>query len=353
LFYGFAMINGKYMAEGSFEPLFEALSEIDEISSKYKSELSERSFSFITNEMKSYFYCGIFSLASVIENRHNYTEDGLFNESEIAQYFPLIDKIDIHKNYNEYGLYSRKSASEYLGYHFTKANKIRPLYITSRGFRFTPETELKMQFARLVLTGSPYYREIASTLSEILVRRGWNSRVTSRTPYATEVALENFELMIKLCNDKEITDEAKYIVSQYRKLQKEDYLPKMEFLDLEGKTISINDFKGDKPTIFNFTNTWTAGRYNYDDLASQNPQYNFIMVVDGSSHKQWAEYTKRAEPVAKQLLLLNDSTSISELFQKGKVYFVLNKNGELESYAKNEKSAIQIAEDSLEVKKKN
>jgi hypothetical protein len=285
--------------------------------------------------------------------RYSYDDRGFADQDDLQLYRTTLDTLNLLDFYNNNGLYSRKMATNFLGYHFSKAGKTNPFRITSTGWSFTTEPELKKQFARLVLNGSPYYREMAATYSDILIEKRRVGARASRTAELKLNAIENLELMVRICNDLELIHAARQLIQQHKRLQNKSYLPELELLSMEGDTLSPIDFSGDKPTVFYLSSSWTGDRYNYDDLAKENPDIQFVMVVEGTSFEYWKSYTQRAEPVAKQLFLSSDTSTFNELFHKNSTLFVLDKNGQLEGYARSLPGAVEMAKTSTALKKKN
>ncbi|MBT6006322.1 MAG: histidine kinase [Prolixibacteraceae bacterium] len=348
--FGISIVNGEAKLVGEIEPIFNAIKNLEQIAKNYEPQISEMAFSFITNEIKAYFLGGIFDFGSKIIRRQDLSLREIPRENDYQNLLSQIDLIDVHEVYNNYGLHSRKCINHYLNYHFTKANKIKTRYITSYGFHFMPGTEMKIQFSRMVLSGSPLYREIANALSEILIED--KSKIyLVRKVQLSDFAINNFNLLIRLCNDLELVNEIKNIIKQHEKLQNDTYLPELEFVNRKDQTVIFNDFKGDKPSIFYFSSNWIGGRYQFDELVTEHPEINFIMIVEGSNFKQWEDYTKAADPKATHLLYYNDSSSFSDIFQRNTTHLVFNKSGEFEEYASSTKDAIQKAKASLQPKK--
>ena len=349
--FGVSIVDGKPIAIGNIYPLFNALETVDQISTKYKSEISEKAFNFITNETKAYLYNGIFNFGWNIIRSDDLSLEEFSGTENYSVLLPKIDSLDFHEVYNDYGFHSRKCVNRYLNYHFSKANKTKRRYFTSYGFRYSSDPELEIQASRMVLTGSPLYREIAQTLNEIIIKKTSKSSSNNRDDYLNRLVNENFDLMIRLCNDMELVNEVKYIISQQEKLAHVKFVPSIDFVDRNNKKVSFDNFKGNKPSIFYFSPSWSGDRYIYDDLVKENPEINFIMVVEGSNFKQWEEYTSAAEPEAIHLLYMNDKASFEDIFQKSSLYLVFNKNGKFEGNARGTKSAIQKAKSSLISKK--
>lgn len=350
-YFGVRIVNGEPVLEGDVEPLFNAIDKLEKISEKYKSQISEEALNFISNEFKAYFLRGIFYFGGRIISSSDLSMLEHPIEIGYEELRSKIDSIDAHKVYNDFGLHSREYITQYLDYHFTKTNKVKTREIISYGFHFEPGTQLKIQFSRMVLAGSPLYRQIANDLSDILVER-IGSQHYSREEYLVDFALNNFDLLMKLCNDTELINEANLIVEQHQKLQNQSYLPRLEFYNREKEKAAFEDFKGDKPSIFYFSSNWIGGRYEYDNLVDKYPSINFIMVLEGNNFRQWEEYTIAADPKAIHLLYFNDSLNFADIFHKQSTHLVFDKNAEFVGYSRNIDEAIKEAEATLTPKKK-
>jgi hypothetical protein len=164
--------------------------------------------------------------------------------------------------------------------------------------------------------------------------------------------MKNLDLMHRKCNDVEVTEKVTQIVSQYKKLETGKFVPELDLVDINNKKVSYKDFLNGKPTIIYYTENWIGERYGYEEAAKENPELNFVMVVEGSNFKQWEEYTKLANPTITHLLFINDNETFRDIFQVQQVHMVFNKEGEYIGNAENEKKAIKLAKDSLIPKKK-
>jgi hypothetical protein len=349
IYAGVAFVNGKMVQETKLSSLLEALANSRDICMKYKPTLSERAYNFIFNEVHSYFYNGIFDVGWISSANRGFEA---LNSTELKD-LERIDKIDIHQVYNDYGLHSRQSIHKYFKYQFTRANRINFWYYTGPGrWSSSPEPEMELQFARMVLAGSPLYREIGKTLTRLLEQKSQVATAKTRTDYLNDFVMKNLDLIIRKCNDVEVTEKATQIVSQYKKLETGKFVPDLELVDINNKKVSYKDFLNGKPTIIYYTENWIGERYGYEEAAKQIPELNYVMVVEGSNFKQWEEYTKSANPTITHLLFINDNETFRDIFQVQQVHMVFNKEGEYIGSAENEKKAIRLAKDSLIPKKK-
>jgi hypothetical protein len=349
IFASIAFVNGKMLQQTKLDPLFEDLEKSKKICLKYKPTLSDKAFIFIFNEVHTYFYNGIFDAGWIISANQDFDGENSTDLKDLER----INQIDIHSVYNDYGLHSRQSIYKYFKCQFSQANKVKyQYYMGPMSWLSSPEPEMELQFARMVLTGSPLYREIGKTLTRILEQKSQVATVKTRTDYLNDFVMKNLDLMIRKCNDVEVTEKATQIVSQYKKLETGKFVPELELVDINNKRVSYKDFLNGKPTIIYYTENWIGERYGYEEAAKGIPELNYVIVVEGSNFKQWEEYTKLANPTITHLLFINNNETFRDIFQAEQVHMVFNKEGEYIGSAVNEKNAIRLAKDSLLPKKK-
>jgi len=76
------------------------------------------------------------------------------------------------------------------------------------------------------------------------------------------------------------------------------------------------------------------------------------MIMEGDNLEKWQDYMKRAEPVAEQLLLLNNQHTLDDIFLRSNMlYIAYDKNGKLLGYDIELTNAIKLAKQSLTKKK--
>lgn len=360
---GMSWMRGEVYGREKVQKYFREFEKTEKLFSSYNKTIDNKAFNFIKNETQSYLYSGFFQF---LTSNYNWLftdiQDTSGRSIVSATYNPayneftdIRDKIEhqnIHDIYNDYGLYSRKMVESYYRYEFNKTNKIYNDIQAGFGVNYARDIESRIEFMRLILTGSPLYRELASVLSSVLVKNDRIYFYISRDEYNTKTALEKIDLFTKICNNVELSAELKEVAHQYQKLSTDNYFPQLNFLDFNGKKTTYDDFAGEKPTVFCISEGWGNSRYQFDDFAKDNPDINFVMVCENTSFETWKDYTKRAEPIAKHLLYVNDTKSVRDIFQKPYVYFVLDKNGEFVEYVSETKSGIRVARESLEPKKK-
>lgn len=330
-------------------PIFEALEKSNQIINSYQSDLSEKAFGFIKNETKAYFYTGLFNSAlSEIWNVDNFGVNTVLQYEDFSEELIKVNNLDIHEIYNDYGWHSRKCVGQYVNFQFARTNKIQKKYISSMGNQSPSEVELTTQFSRMILAGSPLYRELGRTYKNIIVGTNYR-RFEKNDDLFKKKAIDGLDLMLRTCNDATVTRKAKQIIYQQKRLESGKYVPKINFVDLDKKTVSFKDIAKEKPTVFCFSSDWIGDRYDLDNLALENPEIRIVFIVEGSNYKQWIEYSKRAVPDAEQLLFLNEKQSINDIFHHNKAFLIFDKTGKFVCYRSSTKSSISTAKKLLGV----
>ena len=327
------------------------LSEIEKVMSGYKSVLDQQAYNFIENEFKAACYLRVYDYLSFIFNKSSILN--LPNPLDITnreEYEKLISSHDIHTKYNEYGFFSRFLAHSYLIYHFKRAKFITRDDDRSFLFGSSHGMEKLVGFAPMVLYGSPLYQETATLLTKKLY-----DNINIQVPFSSRNELfiaRQLETLKNRCNNAEFLAEIGNVLNNLSNWKDENYVPKEPFLNTKKEEIRLSDYFGEKPNIFYVSNNWSVERYVFDRKASEETAINFTMVMEGSNFREWEDYMSRAEPVANQLLLLNDTLTLKDLFPiNNRMYFIYDKHGK---YLGNEvklNSAIQLAKESLHEKK--
>jgi hypothetical protein len=188
----YGIVDGKIVQEAKVDPLIEALANSKDICLKYKPVLSDKAYNFIVNEVHAFFYNGIFDIGWMISANRRFEAE---NSSDLKD-LERINQIDIHSVYNDYGLHSRQSIYKYFKCQFSQANKIKYQYYTGpMSWSSSPEPEMELQFARMVLTGSPLYREIGKTLTRLLEQKSQVATAKTRTDYLNDFVMKNLDLI--------------------------------------------------------------------------------------------------------------------------------------------------------------
>ena len=341
----------------AYEDLINALKDFESFTEKYKTKIDEPVFEFITKELKANLLSGVLNYLNRWE---------IFNSLTFySTYFPEKDKVDveflietlnsseIHKIYNQYGIHSRQMAKDYLVYHFQKVKKINDLNFPEftqttvlSDFLFYDDLPQKIEVAKTLFTGPALYSLIAEILIQEKIRV---SNEKTQDAFYVQIVIENYlDLFKKVCNDEEFTNAIKEVLENYYKWKKDDYIPETKFFNQKGEAKYFKEFLGKKPTIFYVSTYWDRERYFWDDLAKENPEINFVMVMDGSNYNEWKDYIERAEPTAHQLFLLNQNEQLSDIFEKNFQHFIIyDKNGIRIHFVGNMVSATNLAKQSL------
>lgn len=331
--------------------IMEMIRKSEDIILKYKALIPDEAYLFIANESKCYFYSFLFEFLRSGYANINYSNKLSPDLNEIEPYLDYIEKIDIHDIYNDYGLFSRTLTGSCLTYYFNKIQKVEAnIPVLSQFTGSWRNLEGAIQFGRIILIGSPLYREIAGQLDRELLYQ-YNDPRFSIT-HLQLIVEKHFMFMSKSVNDSEFLAEIRNRLKQMRQWKRDDYIPESIFYDPSFQEKKFHDYIGDKPAIFFVAQNWSTSRYSFDDRATENPEIHFIMVQEGSNFREWTEYLRAAEPVANQLLLLSDKLTLIDLFEGIRaMYIVYDKDGNLLGTTRLEKQALKMAKDSLLQKK--
>ena len=356
--------NGKLsIRNDNVHLLIDDLKQTEEIAEKYKTSVSNEPYNFIVNETKAALYSGIFRYTTSVISLRRQGISGFirfFNRDltqnpeqlELPEVPVETERLNVDSIYNDYGLQSRKCVNGYLDYLFNKTKKVvglRPQGPIAEEVLFN-DIEQQIQFDRMVLAGSPLYRAVGDLLNTAFVNTVTPGRMNYR--FSKETVLHYLNLMVKRCNDPGIVQKVKFLLSQKQKVNSGDYIPDIKFLDMDSSVVSYNHFFGEKPTLFYLSSDWAGDRYDIKKYAMEHPNINFVMAVEGDNYREWKEYIERSQPVANQLLFINDSITFKVLFLRSAVYLVFDKKGKFLGYGNGLKDSYQKAEQSLHPQKK-
>jgi hypothetical protein len=348
--YGLSLRNGQIIGSPRPGEVIEMLSKANFILAENKGNMSNKAFEFISNEIQSYFYNYLFSFANNSLQFRIYFQQDNPQTSEDRQVDQYIQGFDIHEVYNDYGIFSRYLTGEYLRYYFDKSKKVNTWIPNNYSTGSWKHMEQVIQFGRIVLVGSPLYREIAGRLDYDLLYQHHDPRISIDHLYA--IAEQHFMFMLRSVNDTMFLAEVQNRLKQIRQWRNKDYIPATAFFDPEQKERYFSDFIGEKPVVFFVAKDWSNSRYSLDEMAAAHPEINFVMVHEGSNFKEWSDYLKAAEPVANQLFLLNDRETLLDLFEGIRaIYIVYGKDGQLIGTTRLQKQAMSMAKASLEPKR--
>lgn len=346
------------MSNADFET---ALTDFESYFESHKDKVESNAYQFIKHEINAQLMHGALDYLY----RKEISETRVFN-----YYFPQLDSINwnllekelsafnINKNYNSYGIHSRIFAKDFLSYNFVIARKTGdigfPEYSTTlvtSGYRYTNDLPLQAEFAKTILSGPALYGEIADNLFQQKMRASNGESQTEM--YVQNKADEYFDLMLRVCNDEELNSEVKEIVATHLMWKNDEYVPDVKFFNPKGEEVYMKDFFGKKPTIFYVIRDWASGRYHFDDLSVENPEINYVLIVEGSNFKEWTDYVKVAEPKANQLFLFNTEKHLTDIFKVSYQNFIIyDENGKRLSFGRDPLAATNLVKQYLQNPKK-
>ena len=331
--------------------ILEALTQLNQLISDVKKDLSSESTVYLHNELQAWLYTNLFD-AHVNDPKSMFPIS--FNGPTISEnmkdfIFNQLDTFNIHRIYNDYGIFSRDLTRTFVGYKSQRLNNTNNMSVRWwLGPGSTSDPEQSFQFCKMVLNGSALYREAANQLYTYSLNiyreneEGWQSEID-----------EIFERMIERCNDEEFIQSLQNVLNNKNLWSNPLYLPDVAFFTIERKKVTLHSFISKKPTLFFASTNWSVGIYEMDEAAREYPEFNFVHIDEGSNFDLWKDWNDRAKPVAHKLFLETDSTNLENLFQKniGK-YLVFDRSGKRIGIENELDNAISIAEERLDPKKK-
>jgi hypothetical protein len=330
-----------------FVNLRDAIDNFDVKSMAYKEAIPAYVFDFVRNELKANLMCGVLEFLSTWEYKQRVNWGQVYFPDEdivdLDYLNKVLNEIEIHEIYNANGVFSRQFANSYLSYYLQTVKKVRSVNYFGFEIVSTPSNELrfygdlpnKIEIAKALLAGPALYGQIA----EMLLRKN-------------EVE-KYLDLMLRLCNDPGFSQSLEGIISTQSEWDKKDYVPNTKFFNEKGEAKYLKDFLGNKPALFYVTKNWSKERYYFDELAKENPEINFVLVTEGSNIQEWMDYTKRANPVAYQLFLINHKVQLGSIFKSGKGHFIAyDKDGVRIGFDRNMVSGMNLCKQNLQPKKK-
>ncbi len=326
--------------------------------SEYNDNVEEHAFNFIRNEIKAYLFNMLVNYLQMEKFIKNYPNGGNFFQSVGEENFSkmknMLDIVNIYSFYNEYGIHSRQLAESYLNYFFVLKKKVRTLtvpdfytFMANDSYSNYSDLPCKVEAAKTILAGHPFY----SVITDLLLSEKMNvSNTFSQYESYTQEKTNNYLNLIALvCNDNEFINSVKEGIDNQYNWENKSYVPSAKFFNEKAEPVYMSDFFGAKPTVFYITSDWARERYFWDDLAKENPQINFVLVMEGSNIKEWLDYEKRAEPIAHQLFLVNEELTLQDIFKSNNNHFVLyDKSGVRIGFAEDAVTARNMAKQSLE-----
>ncbi|MCX6236057.1 MAG: histidine kinase [Bacteroidia bacterium] len=347
--------NHLYVGGGKIDAkiYLNALNMLEKLMIKSPKNLTGESTSYLGHELQAYIYSRLF------EARPSELGKGIWfsvgpdlaeNMKDMVQ--SQLDTFNINHIYNDYGLFSRGLTLQYVRYKHNRLIPLSNLMIRNFQLRWMDDIEQSLQFNKLVLTGSPLYREMADQLYKYS-SGPFNAFTKTNNMQWQRMFDETFELMIKRCNDGTFINALKDLRNSQLNWNDLRFIPDQKFLNLQKQYTKLRSFITEKPSIIYSSDDWSVGRYEMDELSPKNTEINFVLINDGSNYELWKSWNDRAEPKAQQLFLINDSLRLKDIFQdKFKRYIIYNRSGERIGVESDLKDAVVIAKKSLEPKKK-
>lgn len=344
-----------------YSGFYSALTNSETVFEKYKNQLPAPVYDFVTTELRAFLLSGAIHYLTMQQRlnlplgRPYFPE---YEEVDFEELENLINEFYLHCNYNDYGIHSRQLAADFLSYQISKMNRIGYFRTSNRlnapvqsGWRYFGDLPQRVELTKTVLTGHALYSQLAETLLQEKMNTLDYSSKDQRI--IQDEITSYFDLMLRLVNDREFANAIEKLMGNHLKWQNENYVPETQFLNLKGEPVYFSDFFGEKHTVFYITDIWERERYFWDDLAKENPEINFVLVMEGSNFEDWQSYVERANPVAHQLFLLNHNQSLRDIFKKDRYHFIAyDKDGKRVGFGEDPIDAMNLAKHSLMVKKK-
>ena len=300
---------------------------------------------YLEKELQAYLYSNL--LSARVEAPNSYWLRIFYETIVSANVKELIynqlDTLNINRIYNDYGIFSRNLTQAYIGYKNYRLTGSNSKIASSFKLGWVHDPEQNLQLCKMVLSGSPMYREAASQLYSYLVSANPDSKTDSQ--WQSEIN-EMYTLMIERCNDETFKHSLAEIVENCNKWKAIKHIPDNLFLNLKGEKMNLRSFITKRPTIIFAATSWSVGRYEMDDAARQHPEFNFVHIDEGDNFEYWKKWNSQANPVAHQLYLSNDSLSLSDIFlnNTGK-YIIFDKSGKRIGIEREIEDAIAVGED--------
>ncbi len=306
----------------------------------YEDQLCTGSSKYLNNELQAFLYANLFNAKKLPDIPLEFVYPGgpIISANQADLVFAQLDTINIHRLYNDYGVFSRFLTQNYVNYKYIGLNKEKNKF----PYAVFLEPDESWQFCKMLLIGSPLYREVASRLYIRLLDTR-NESVTD-IQWLGEIN-EIFELMIERSNDERFRHTLQEIVANTNNWKKIKHVPDNKFMNLEGKTVTLNSFINKRATIIYASRNWSTGRYEMDEAAKNHSEINFVHIDEGENFEYWKKWNSRANPVANQLYFSSDSSGLGDIFLSNIAKFIIfDKSGKRIGITREIEDAIQIAE---------
>lgn len=317
----------------------------------HKKEMSPESYTYIEHELQAIFYTRLFEAFTAIQLPYG-TFSGIkpIPEQLESRVKNRLDTFKIQRIYNDYGIFSRDLTTRYVSYKYSQIIPANPIIFRVTNSMPGNDLERTVHFTKMVLSGSALYRTLAQQLSSLFTNNGYYS---DHSNVWQHYALETLTFMQKRCNDQVFNQEVEALLSNQLRWRNSRYVPNVKFLDVQRKETKLGTFISKKPAIVFIGTNWSVGRYEMDDEVKNHPEFNFILINEGTNFDLWKDWNTRAESISQQLFLLNDSIRLSDVFLDNvNMYIIYNASGERIGFEKDLGKAVSIAKESLKPKKK-
>ncbi len=315
--------------------------------------LHDDTYRFIANELKAMQFINYFSFLNQsrfiqirLEGLKSNDEPEVNeNNTRLHKSRQMIQDFDIHDIYNDYGIFSRGLSNSYFYYYLNNLARVK-----SMGYNQRITISDEFEAGRMILGGAIYYRVMADRIIGSMMK---NTVVfTPHARFELQEAVSLLNNLMKYSYDENFNSSLEEYISSRMNWEEESFIPESHFVRPDGEKIQLKNLIQDKPVVIHVSNNWSRFRYNFDRLAEENPEIRFIMIVEGNKLKEWQDYLQRAEPVAEQLLLINDELTLEDIFSRSdELYIAYDKDGNLLGYDISGKQAINRAKDSLSGRK--
>ncbi len=341
------------LQEGSkwVETYLSSFDKLTEVLQDHKKGMSTESATYIEHELQAIYYCKLYDAMPARLILQSFRQGiNLIPEHLESMVNSRLDTVQIHRIYNDYGIFSRDLAMRYVRYKFRQIVPANPITYRFTNLLSGNDLEQTVNFTKMVLSGSALYRSIAQQLSALFTNNGYYSNSTTIwQPYA----LETLESMQKRSSDKEFNQEIEALISNQLQWRNSRYIPNVTFLNLQRKETKLGTFISKKPSIIFAATQWSIARYEMDDEVKKYPEFDFILINEGTNFDLWNDWNTRAESLSHQLFLLNDSIRLTDIFLDNlNMFIIYNALGERIGLEKDLEKAVSIAKESLKPKKK-
>lgn len=273
--------------EGSkwVETCLSSFDKLTEMLQDHKKGMSPESATYIEHELQAIFYSKLYDAIPARLIPQSFRSGiNLIPEHLESIVKNRLDTVEIHRIYNDYGIFSRDLAMRYVWYKYRQIVPADPIMYRYTNSISGNDLEQTIQFTKMVLSGSALYRTLAQQLSTLFTNIGYYSN--SSTIWQP-LALETFELMQKRSSDVAFNQEIDALISIQSQWRNSRYVPDVTFLDLQRKETKLGSFISKKPAIV-FTGTnWSVGRYEMDDEVKKHPEFNFVLINEGTNFDLW------------------------------------------------------------------